>query len=663
VRLSLLGSLLLLCACAKAPVPDAPPSTPAEAEFVGSAACASCHQEPFASWTGSHHDLAMQVADETTVIGDFEDARFEYFDTVTQFRREDDAFVVRTQNENGELTDFPVSYTFGVTPLQQYLVEFPNGHLQPLPFAWDSRAADEGGQRWYHLYADEYIGPDDPLYWTGREQNWNFMCAECHSTNVELHYDVGTDHYATTWSEINVGCEACHGPGSSHIESAEAGDGGSGLPVDLDDRGGAVWQMNLETGVAERSRLAMRAPQQPESCGRCHARRGVISEEYDYGEPLAHTHRPALLREPLYFADGQIRGEVYVYGSFLQSRMYQAGVTCSDCHNPHSLQLHTGPDPDLVCAQCHLPEKFAATGHHGHEATQVQCVDCHMPARVYMGVDARRDHSLRIPRPDLSLVSGAPNACTMCHADRDDVWAAAAAQEMWGQPKTSDFPAPGIVRASALASRAPPLSAGETTIIERSLADPDPLVRMAAIDAAAFLQPESVLQHVTPLLDDKVRGVRIAAAALMAPLNAHLRQAQAKSFLAAADEYRAAQHAVASRPQAHAALAQFEASLGNIEQALLHSDQAVRMAPDMGIVRHARGLLLVRAERRDEALVELRLAAELVPEVARFVYVYAVALNSLGDPEEALRVLEKAQATNHPDDPDINNFLELLRDN
>jgi hypothetical protein len=657
------GSLVLLSACSQAPAPETPPVDPAEPGFVSSAVCQDCHEQQFTDWSGSHHDLAMQVADESTVRGDFDSAEFEYFGTISRFLRDGEKFVVRTQDDNGELADYTVSFTYGVTPLQQYLVEFPNGHLQPLPFAWDTRPSGEGGQRWYHLYPDEYIGPGDELFWTGRRQNWNFMCAECHSTNIALNYDVSSDSYDTTWSEINVGCEACHGPGSAHVAMVEAGAGNGGLVVDLDDRNGSTWQMNLDTGIAERSRMAMSAPQQPESCGRCHSRRGPISEHYEYGKPLADTHRPALLSEPLYFADGQIRDEVYVYGSFLQSRMYQAGVSCSDCHDPHSLKLHTGADLDLVCAQCHLPDKFAVNEHHGHEVGQVQCVDCHMPERVYMVVDPRRDHSLRIPRPDQSLVTDAPNACTMCHADRDDSWAAAAAREWWGQRVAPQYAPPGIVRASVLASASPPLQADEQEFVARSLADPDPLVRMAALQAAAGLPPESQLRLASPLLDDDVRVVRIEAASLLAPFSGYLPQAQAAQFAAAADEYRAAQYAVGSRPQAHAALAEFEANLGDIEQALVHSDQALSMAPEMAIVRHSRGLLLVRADRHDEALGELRKAAELAPESARFVYVYAVALNSLGDPAAARQVLEEAQATLHPDDPDINNFLELLRAN
>lgn len=662
IRLHFFGSVLLLCACGEAPAPVAPPAPTAKPEFAGSLACESCHETQYSDWSGSHHDLAMQVADAASVLGDFDNATADYFGTQSHFLRDGDKYIARTQNANGEIEDFTIAYTYGVTPLQQYLVEFDNGHVQPLPFAWDARSANEGGQRWYHLYPDEYIGPDDPLFWTRREQNWNFMCAECHSTNVRLNYDVANDTYATTWSEINVGCEACHGPGSNHISAAQAGTlaGSSGLLVDLDDHGGAVWQMNLATGIAERSRLAMTPPQQPESCGRCHARRGLISEDYEYGQPLAHTHRPALLNEPLYYPDGQIREEVYVYGSFLQSRMYQVGVTCSDCHNPHSQQLRTGPDPDLVCAQCHLPGKFAATSHHQHEVGQVACVDCHMPSRIYMGVDPRRDHSLRIPRPGLSLISEAPNACTMCHQDQAEEWAAEAAENWWGGPKPVTNVPPGIVRATVLGRLPVPLQPSQAATLERALGDPNPLVRIGALRAAAGLPPESQLQMVVPLLDDDVRGVRIEAVSLLASFRGYLPPKIAASFAAAADEFRAAQMAVASRPQAHIALAEFEADLGDIPAALAHADQAARMAPDMALIRHSRGLLLVRADRKDEALAELREAARLAPEVGRFVYVYAVALNSLGYSEDAIRVLQEAIDTQHPDDPDIANFLQLL---
>ena len=439
VQILLSSSILLVAACTDAPEPGPLTASQGEPDFTGSASCHNCHESQFSGWRGSHHDLAMQVADENTVLADFDGTSIEYFGEASEFSSDNGSFVVRTGNANGNPQDFEIAYTFGVEPLQQYLVEFEDGRLQPLPFAWDTRDSGDGGQRWYHLYPDEYIGPDDPLHWTGRAQNWNYMCAECHSTDVQLNYDLGNDSFRTTWSEINVGCEACHGPGSEHISQAQSGDFKSdlGLAVDLDDHGRAVWQMNPQTGIAQRSELAMAPPQQPESCGRCHSRRGVITANYEYGKPLADTHRPSLLNPPLYFADGQIRDEVYVYGSFVQSRMYRAGVTCSDCHDPHSLELVTGDDPDAVCAQCHLPARFASAEHQHHGEGEAACVDCHMPTRVYMGIDARRDHSLRIPRPDHSATTGAPNACNGCHTQESAEWAAEKFAKRWGSPPHS----------------------------------------------------------------------------------------------------------------------------------------------------------------------------------------------------------------------------------
>jgi len=405
------------------------------AEFAGSTACNQCHQEEADLWRVSHHAQAMDHATAATVLGDFSDVEFQQFDTTSTFFQRDGGFYVRTDNADGELQDFPIAYTFGVEPLQQYLIEFPGGRLQTLPIAWDSRASEEGGQRWFHIYPDEPITSEDVLHWTGREQNWNYMCAECHSTELVKNYELSSDSFDTTWFEINVGCEACHGPASNHIAQAESGAFSSshGLLASLDDAGRAVWEMNAETGIAVRSEIRMRTPVQPESCGRCHSRRSVVTTEYEFGKPLLDTHTLSLLDDILYFPDGQIRGEVYVYGSFLQSRMYQAGVSCTDCHEPHSGRLRTGSNPNDICATCHLPTRFADSDHHKHQVESVGCVDCHMPSRDYMVVDGRRDHSFRIPRPDLTVATDSPNACNGCHTDETADWAAAAAENWFGQ--------------------------------------------------------------------------------------------------------------------------------------------------------------------------------------------------------------------------------------
>jgi Flp pilus assembly protein TadD len=680
--------MLGLVACnSDIPAPDA--EAPGDSQFIGSAACANCHETHYKDWRGSHHELAMQVADQSTVLGDFDDATFDYYGKSTRFTTRDDRYFVRTENSNGEDEDFLVAYTFGVTPLQQYLVEFPGGRMQALPYAWDARAKEKGGQRWYHLYPDEYIEPGDELHWTGRLQNWNYMCAECHSTNLVMGYDAATRTYDTTYSELSVGCEACHGPGLEHRSQAIAGkfDDLFGLVLNLDDGDGAAWIMNPDTGIAERGKPVAEPSQQPESCGRCHSRRGVIATEYEYGKPLADTHRLALLDEHLYFADGQILDEVYVYGSFVQSRMHRAGVVCSDCHNPHSAELKTGGAPSDVCAQCHLPAKFATTEHSGHQIDDVACVDCHMVPRTYMGVDERPDHGFRIPRPDLSVEIGTPNACNGCHSEQNAEWAAAAIAK-WAGPALTlrphigtaiaagragpandallsasmnpDFPAIG--RATALTLLAPPFADAEMSAIASAINDPDPLIRTAALRALQFAPAETRLAMGAEILDDPVLSVRLTAATVFADVRDLLPANEARAFGRAAEEYRATNTMLTNTPEALASLASFELSMGDVNQAVDYFRDALQLEPRNAFLRHSMGLVLVRSGQRDEALQQLRQAYELEPSNSRYVYVYGVALNSLGLHEDALRLLQDARRQ-FPDNFDIGwAIATMLRD-
>ncbi|MDX1405051.1 MAG: tetratricopeptide repeat protein [Woeseiaceae bacterium] len=710
--------LALLTAACEQPTAELQPPQPMR--FAGSEACRECHLPQYQLWQPSHHALAMQEATADTVLGDFSDVDFTYFGTTSRFFTRDGAFMVRTDNAAGELEEFEISYTFGVTPLQQYLIERPDGRLQALSIVWDSRAAAIGGQRWYHLYGDEFIGHDDPLHWTGREQNWNYMCAECHSTDLQKNYQPATDTFNSTWSEINVGCEACHGPGSRHIERARSGSPKSGLAVDLDDRGRSSWQMNPQTGIAVRSELLMRPLRQPEACGRCHARRSLASGDYEYGKPLDDTHTPSLLEPLLYFADGQILEEVYVYGSFLQSRMYQAGVSCSDCHDPHSARLRTQGAPSEVCRTCHLPQKFEAAEHHRHPES-VQCVDCHMPARTYMGVDDRRDHSFRIPRPDLSITTGVPNACNQCHEARDARWAAAAIDEWYGDQRSEHFAEaihagrnaqpsandrlgavigndafPGIVRATAMTLLQRPYSAPVFETIRRNLSNPDSLVRRAALGALAQAAPQQVVPLAVNLLRDPVRSVRIEAARVVSPLQAGLRPAYLAAFREANQERIAAQLAIAERPEAQlnlgnayleagdyqaaeaallraltieplaaparVNLADLYARSGRIGEAQALLRDGIEMQGESAVLHHALGLLMVRDGRQDAALAELERAARLQPDESRFVYVYAIALNSLGQGDQAIREMQDARQR-FPGNFDIHFALAtLLRD-
>ena len=354
--------ILALGACTPKPTP--------KPEYVGRAACAGCHQPEDSLWRGSHHAQAMAVADSATVLGNFENASYTYNGLTSRFFRRDGQYWVNTEGPDGTLVDYPVSYTFGVYPLQQYLIAFPRGRYQALGIAWDTRTKAEGGQRWYHLYPGEKVDHRDVLHWTGMLQNWNFMCAQCHSTNLQKGYSEAADSYATTWSDIDVSCEACHGPGSAHVALAGKREGttgrwagATGLTVSFRDTTPISWIMDTVTGIAHRS-----APRtnrmEVETCGLCHARRGQVWPDSGAGQLLAQTQRVALLDEGLYFADGHQQDEVYEYGSFLQSKMYRAGVSCSDCHDAHqSTPRLTG---NAVCATCHLATRFDVEAHTHH---------------------------------------------------------------------------------------------------------------------------------------------------------------------------------------------------------------------------------------------------------------------------------------------------------
>jgi predicted CXXCH cytochrome family protein len=679
-----------------------------EAAFVGGAVCAECHVEQFARWRGSHHDLAMQVADSTTVLGDFNDATFPHFGVTSAFTRPNGRYMVRTDGPDGALEEFEVAYTFGVAPLQQYLIAFPGGRYQALGTAWDARPAVERGQRWFHLYPDESIPHTDVLHWTRPLQNWNYMCAECHSTDLQKGYDRDTDTYVTTWSEIDVSCEACHGPGSLHVAWAQNGEcetdaagTPNGLVVRLADAVPGAWEFAGDSPTA-RSTDPLGSRQEVESCARCHSRRSVLRPDYVYGRPLLDTHEPALLEEELYYPDGQIFDEVYVYGSFLQSRMYRSGVTCTDCHDPHALTLRA--DGNAVCAPCHLPAMYEGSRHHFHPrgSTGSRCVECHMPSRTYMVVDPRRDHSFPVPRPDLSMRLGTPNACTNCHTDRADAWAASAVGDWYGPSRggthfgetlaagrtgvpaadtalarlAADSAQSDIVRATAVSLLAGYPSRAAVEAIGRSLHDSAPLVRLAGARALGSFFPVERLGAGFHLLGDSVLVVRIAAARSLAAVPSEVWSPTTRAvFDSAAAEYVVAQQANADRPEAHLNLGVFSADLGRfadaeasyrtalrldsafVQAAVNLADlyraqgrddrgarvlrEALAVAPGQPALQHAWGLLLVRQDRLDEALVALERAVELAPDDARFAYVYAIALESSGDAERAVTVLEQ----------------------
>src|SRR5271167_2305575 len=418
----------------------------APATYVGQQRCAQCHAEQFKAWRSSHHAQAMQVTDGPTVLGNFNDAQFAAVGVSSQFFKKDGKFFVRTNGPGDTVGDYQLPYTSGIYPLQQYLVSFGQGRLQSFTVAWDTRDHAQGGQRWFDLYPEKSIKPGKALHWTGRDQTWNSMCADCHSTNVRKNYDLASDTYATSWSEMNVSCESCHGPGSKHVVWAESHKGGSqenndpaGLVVDLKPARGSWssyerWRLKTLHWEGE-----PRSQNEINTCAPCHSRRKTISSEYRPGQPLMDAYVPSLLEEGAYYADGQTIEQDYEWGSFVQSTMYKQGVTCSDCHDPHSGKLPNG-SLNSLCGKCHPLANFGSQDHHHHKvgSAGTVCVNCHMPAQTSMVVGVSHDHSFRIPRPDFSVTYGTPNACNECHRDKSSGWAADTIARWYGSHRKQE---------------------------------------------------------------------------------------------------------------------------------------------------------------------------------------------------------------------------------
>ncbi|MGI9287418.1 MAG: multiheme c-type cytochrome, partial [Pseudomonadales bacterium] len=646
----------------------------ASAEYVSSSACKECHADAYQQWRNSHHDLAMQAATDETVLGDFNNVQYEQNGVTSRFFKRDDQFFVHTDNAAGEMQDFKISYAFGVQPLQQYLIDFPDGRKQALSIAWDTRPKEKGGQRWFHLYGDDNIEHSDPLHWTRLNQNWNYQCADCHSTELEKNYNSTTGHYATSWAEVTVGCEACHGPASQHLTWAQTENKTENVP-----------HKGFATDLSD-------SRHQINGCAHCHARRSIIAEGFTPDKPLLDYYQPALLDAGLYHNDGQILDEVYVYGSFLQSKMYDKGVTCTDCHNAHSAELKASGN--AVCTQCHQsnpPAKFPslqkksydASAHHFHEpdSAGAQCVACHMPTKTYMQVDDRHDHGFRLPRPDLSAELGTPNTCNTCHADQSADWAATQIEQRFGKQRAPHFAStfadarenttdvsadllqiavtsdqPGIVRATAY-SLVNVNSPAAMQQLSSGLQDSDPLVRIGATRATEGLDINSRWQLLAPLLDDPLRAVRGEAAHLLAPvLNEQIEPPQRASLQKAVDEYIAAQLLNADRPEAQTNLGLIYAQTnqpGKVEPAYRRAitldpswvpayinladfmraqdrdgegepllKKVVHMQPNNAEIRQAYGLWLTRQGRSEEALRNLKASATLTPQNSRYAYIY-----------------------------------------
>lgn len=687
--------------------------------------CVSCHQEQVTLWQQSDHAKAMAHATDTTVLANFDNVSITHFAQTARFFKNDGKFFAEL-TEAGSTTTYPIAYVFGHFPLQQYLIETQAGKFQVFPFAWDTRDKSEGGHRWYPNYPSEDIAPEDRLHWKQPMQNWNGMCADCHSSGLKRNFDTETLAFNSRFDEINVSCASCHGDMASHYtdntKSANDSESNENVKVthveeathhrpsptslDLsiseqkaigkwllkDGSNIAAWheQKNGEFVPAKRDNRFM------ETCFACHSLRTALSDGIDPKTSFLDQFSPSLLVSPLYFADGQIREEVYVYGSFLQSRMYEAGVNCIDCHTPHSMKLKI--EGNGLCLQCHSASAYEGEKHTKHVGNEDanQCVNCHMPTRTYMGVDARRDHSFSIPTPKVSSTTGAPNACLNCHYQDND-WVSEKLITWYGKDATLSkqeenyvslmqdnvhskqavlriaysSSLPVIKRATALsllASSNQPLTDKD---LRKFILHKEPLLRLGAAQAGRALPPNERAKTYANLLDDKYKAIRVTAANNLLGLGLNT-----KVFKKAVEELRLSNAVNQWRGEGNLNQSLVEYQLGNIHQAEKLLKQGLTVdphfeanyinlselyraqnkfqleeqilldgmnnLPDSALIHYSLGMLHVRKQDKPTAVTLFKKATELGPDNPQNWYIYALALDSVGQTKSALNVLKKA---------------------
>ncbi len=628
---------------------------PAQASFVGRSECIECHAEAYSQWLGSDHDNAMDFASDETVLGDFGDAEFTHAGITSRFYRRDEGFFVFTEGPGGEMAEFRIQYTFGIEPLQQYLVPFPGGRLQALPIAWDTERG-----RWFTLNPDTVIAPDDWLHWTRNGQNWNGMCAECHSTNLEKNFDPETGTYATTWSEIDVSCEACHGPGSRHVAWAKMDPAGR-APIDN-------FALEVVTSGIDNRRYV-------DICAPCHSRRSEVAD-YDHSQSgfLEH-HVPSLLDQGLYHPDGQILDEVYVWGSFVQSKMYRNGVKCGDCHSPHSLALHE--EGNALCTRCHEADSYDTTAHHFHRKSidgepsdGTFCIKCHMPEQPYMVIDYRADHSLRVPRPDLSESLEVPNSCSQsgCHDDQSLDWVVEAYTERYGEAEEPHYGSvlaaarageadaqeglialaeqplnATIVRATALRALAAFSPERNLPVMQRALTDDEALLRHAAVEALVMRDPRRYAELLAPLLFDPVRAVRMRAAAQLAGIpREFLTGEQSAALDRELETYVAAMRSMLDFASSGLNLGNLYDAQGDPDTAEMYYRDAIEVDSLFFPAKMNLAVLLSRKGEDQEAEILLREVLDAYPEQYDAAYSLALLLVASGRREEALTYLDRA---------------------
>ena len=614
-----------------------------------SARCKACHSDIHHHWIKSDHAQANRLLDPQQDSLPFSNKSLNTGGEQWKFTTKDGKFIITTTDG-----DHTVDMVIGVDPLLQYLTKEDGGRWQSPNAAWDPYKKE-----WFDVFSGDQRTAADWGHWTGRGMTWNTQCAWCHMTDFKKNYNISTDTYNSHWKEMGIGCTQCHGDIASHADKK------TGCLIDL----------------AKHKKIITKTPERIyENCATCHSRRSEFDDNFKFGDKFGDHYNLQLPTQPhLYYPDGQVLDEDYVWTSLRISNMGHKGVRCADCHDPHTAKLKLPLKNNTLCLSCHGGGtngrikgasiiNLATHSHHPLGSKGDSCVECHMPHTTYMGRDKRRDHSFHVPDPILTKELNIPNSCNKCHNDKDADWAIKWTNQWYGDKMHTPERKRQRARTRAIAAiysgnpqslqlmlnayatePNPYWQASLLQILQPWASHPDvqKIARQAThhkqsiVRAAAAYLLEFSLDNdkwLKPMLQDPVKEVRIAAAwAYRRNLanDSAIRKELLSSILFTADQ-----------PAGAMRMAQLAMDSNKLDEAEKWLKIVVQRDQSSAAAHEYYAILLSQMKRPKEALAQLKLAAKLAPKNARYPYLLALTYAELKQPKQTGEQLKRAVKLN-----------------
>ena len=601
--------------------------------------CAECHRKEYQQWAGSDHAWAWRHADEKLDAEAFSGQRIKAHGMELEMQRDAQGQLQMRDVATGKV--YKVGGVIGRKPLVQYLLEWKDGGLQTPSAAWDVQKKE-----WFDVFRDDALQqarggaqrkPGEWGHWTGRGMNWESQCAWCHMSGFRKNYDVATDTFKATWQEPGITCIRCH-------KVSDTPDAQDGCLVARADR-------------------KLTDAQHDDNCASCHARREELTPDFTVGDKFDDHFRLELPKVPgVFHPNGLQLEEDYSETSFRLHRMGRTGVTCFDCHDPHSGKVPLPTENDELCLQCHgnnqvingvLAPQVSHNRLCGGKATP--CIECHMPRMTYMGRDPRRDHALHWPDPRMSMELGVPNACLNCHKDKDDQWCTEYLEKRYKEERLGKYrqrfraaghamQGKGSVQELLAAYAAEEIPAWRATLLGLlaqypltpevqatalgATQDSDALVRAAA---AELLGGDTARKA----LADKTRCVRLAAGWTLFP------NALPAGHPVLGEMQRTATHQ-ADQPTGAMQLAMLANAAGKPAAAEAQYRRAVLRDPASAVARMDYAVFLAQQNRPVDALKQMLACTAAHPQNAEAQYRLGLILTELRQYAPALRAMQKA---------------------